>query len=103
MSTSLGERLLIPLLLTGIFAFLAFGFMFLVRGGSRRMKVVGVCSIFFILGTIYCMAWHEQLTALTGWDNTWIGLSVIIAASSIALCKFLLSRGVSSEVRGDDE
>jgi len=92
MSTSLGERLLIPLLLTGIFALLSFGFMFLAKGGTCRMKIIGVCSILFILGTIYCMAWHEQLAALTGWENAWIGMAVVVAAGTIGLCKFLLSR-----------
>ncbi len=92
MSLSLGERLFLPLLFTGIFALLSFGFMYLVRGGTRRMKVVGVCSILFILGTIYCMFWHEQLTALTGWENAWIGMAVVVAIGTIGLCKYLLSR-----------
>jgi hypothetical protein len=92
LSTSLGERLLVPLLITGIFAILSFGFMFLVRGGTGRMKVVGLCSILFILGTLYCMAWHEQLAAITGWENAWIGVAVLVAGGAMALGKTLLSR-----------
>jgi len=79
-------------LLTGIFALLSFGFMFLVGGGTRRMRVVGVCSLLFILGTTYCMFWHEQLTALTGWKNAWIGMVVVVAGGTIGLGKVRLSR-----------
>lgn len=92
MSLSLGERLFVPLLIAGIFALLSFGFMFGVRGASRRMKIVGLCSILFIVGTIYCMFWHEQLTAMTGWENAWIGASVLVAIGSVYLCKTLLAR-----------
>jgi hypothetical protein len=92
MSLSLGERLLVPLLIAGIFALLSFGFMFGVRGASRRMKSVGLCSTLFIVGTIYCMFWHEQLSAITGWENAWIGASALVATGSIYLCKTLLAR-----------
>lgn len=67
------------------------------------MKVVGVCSILFILGTIYCMFWHEQLTALTGWDNAWIGMAGVVAAGTIGLCRFLLSRQEKQRARPRDE
>jgi hypothetical protein len=92
MSSSLGERLLIPLLIAGIFALLSFGFMFLVGGGTQRMRTVGLCSLLFITGVLYCMAWHEQLTDLTGWDNAWIGMAGIVAAGTIGLCRVLLLR-----------
>ncbi len=100
MSLSLGERLFIPILIAGIFTLLSFGFMFGVKGASRRMKIVGLCSILSIVGTIYCMFWHEQLTAMTGWGNTWIGASVLVAIGSVYLCKTLLKR--QSKVRDSD-
>jgi hypothetical protein len=92
MSLSLGERLFIPLLIAGIFALLSFGFMFGVKGATPRLKAVGISSFFFITGTIYCMAWHEQLTALTGWENAWIGASGVVLVGSIVLCRALLAR-----------
>jgi cell division protein FtsW (lipid II flippase) len=102
LSASLGERLLVPVLITAIFAFLSFAFMFLVRGATRRMRVVGLCSILFILGTLYCMAWHEQLAAITGWENAWIGAAVLVAGGTIALGRALLSRQ-SQQDRSNDE
>jgi hypothetical protein len=82
----------VPLLITAIFALLSFGFMFSVRGGTRRMRIVGSCSILFVLGTLYCMAWHEQLAAATGWEDAWIGVAALIAGGVMALGKTLLSR-----------
>ena len=92
LSAGLGARLLVPLLITAIFGVLSFGFMFSVRGGTRRMRIVGSCSILFILGTLYCMAWHEQLAAVTGWKDAWIGVAALIAGGTMALGKTLLSR-----------
>lgn len=91
MALSLEERLFIPLLLAGIFALLSFGFIFQVKGGTRRMKIVAISSFFFILGTIYCMAWHDQLTAITGWKNAWICGTILVSIGAIGCgkCSYL--------------
>jgi hypothetical protein len=91
MSLSLQERLLIPALLTGIVALLSFGFTFMVGGGTRRVRVVGLCAMIFTAGTMYCMFWHEQLTVLFGWQHAWIGASVLVALGSAYLCRTLLA------------
>ncbi len=90
MSLSLQERLFVPAFLTAIVALLSFGFMFMVGGATRRTRVVGLCAMVFTAGTMYSMAWHEQLTALFGWQQAWMGASVLVAIGSIYLCRRLL-------------
>ena len=92
MSTSLGERLLIPILLTAIVAALSGAYTFFVGGGTRLVKTIGLSAMVFTAGVLYCMAWHEQLAALFGWQDAWIGASIIVAIGSIVLCKVLLAR-----------
>ena len=89
-SLSLSERLLVPPLLTGIFALLSFGWMFAVQGATRRVKFIALCSILFVLGTNYAMLWHEQLTALTKWKDAWVGASCLIAGGCIVLFRVLI-------------
>lgn len=92
MSPALEERLIFIPLVTGIFAFLSFGFMFLIGGGTRRVRILGLCATLFIAGTGYCMSWRKELASLLSWSDAWIGASILVAAASIALAKTLLSR-----------
>lgn len=91
-SPRLQERLLFIPLITGIFALLSFGFMTLVGGGTRRIKILGLCSTIFVLGTGYCMSWHKELTAVFGWKNAWIAASGLVALGAGWLYRWLLLR-----------
>jgi hypothetical protein len=92
MSPALEERLIFIPLVTGIFAFLSFGFMFFIGGGTRRVRILGLCATLFIAGTGYCMSWRKELASLFSWSDAWIGASILVAAASIVLAKTLLSR-----------
>ncbi|AFL89234.1 hypothetical protein Terro_3002 [Terriglobus roseus DSM 18391] len=98
MGLSLGERLFIPLLFAGIYSILAVGFMVSVGGRTPRLKIIARYSILLILGIMYCMSWHEQLSALTGWANAWIGAAIILTAVIFAGCKATLSRRTHHDV-----
>jgi hypothetical protein len=91
MSPTLEERLIFIPLVTGIFALLSFGFMFLVGGGTRRVRSLGLCSTLFIAGTGYCMSWRKELTTIIGWQHAWMGATVLVALGSAYLCKTLLA------------
>ena len=66
--------------------------MFGVRGATVRMKIVLRCSLLFMAGLLYAMAWHDKIAALTGWDNAWIAVVVAIAIACFLLCRRLLDR-----------
>lgn len=89
---SLLERLLVPALITGIFALLSGGFMVVAGGATQRMKIVLLGAVLFVGGMGYSMAWHDKLAALFGWDSAWIALSVVVAIACIYLCRRLLAR-----------
>lgn len=92
LSLSVSERLFVPALIGGIYALLSGGFMVTVKGATPRMRVVWRYSLFFILGTIYCMAWHDVLAFALHWNDAWILLASLLAAACIALCKRALER-----------
>jgi hypothetical protein len=52
---------------------------------ARRMKLVLCCSILFIAGTLYSVAFVDKLANVFGWDDAWIASSVLSAVGSIWL------------------
>jgi hypothetical protein len=83
------DKLGVPLLITAIFAFLSGGWTVLVGGATPRMKRVWICSVTFIFAVGEAMAWHKELTAITGAENAWIVLSAFFFAAAIWLYKIL--------------
>jgi hypothetical protein len=92
MNASLGERLIVPAVLAVLFSFMSRGFMGIVGGSTRRMRTVWLCSIGFIAGTLYCIAWQDKLANAFGWKDAWIGASVLLAVGGVYLCRILLAR-----------
>jgi hypothetical protein len=85
-----GERLIVPAVLGALFSFMSRGFMSIVGGSTRRMKTVWLCSIGFIFGALYCIAWQDKIAWLFGWVEAWKALVVAFAIGSIYLCRRLL-------------
>ena len=92
MSLSLGERLIVPALIGGIYALLSGGFMVTANGSTPRMRVVWRYSLFFVLGSLYSMAWHDVLSLTLHWNGAWLGVVGLLAAGSIALCRRALEK-----------
>ena len=89
---ALAQRLLFPVLIAGIFAFLSGGFMLAVGGGTRRMKIMLLGAVLFVAGMGYAMAWHDKLDAPLRWDDSWIALTILVAVACIYLSRTLLAR-----------
>jgi hypothetical protein len=68
-------------------------------GATSRMKPVLRCSILFVGGMVYSMAWHDVLANLfLGWEDAWIATSGFVAVGCIFLCRRLLAnRGSDTE------
>jgi hypothetical protein len=96
MNISLGERLIIPAAVTLLVALLSGGAMFSVGGATQRMKTVLRCMLLFTAGTLYCMAWHDVLATIFGWEDAWIVIVVGIAIGSTLLCRRLLAKRSNS-------
>lgn len=90
MHATLAERLFIPALLLLIFAALSGGFMFGVGGATARMKIVLRCTILFMAGLLYAMAWHDKIADLFGWGAAWIAVVIVVAIGCFFLCRRLL-------------
>src|ERR1700751_2938199 len=86
MNLSLSERLIVPIVLGGIYALLSGGWMISTRGGSLRIRIVWAYSVVFIVGSISCMAWHDVLTETLGWQGAWIGAMCILACLCVIFC-----------------
>lgn len=91
MHASVAERLIIPAVLLLIFALLSGGFMFGVGGATPRMKIILRCSLLFMAGLLYSMAWHDKINALFRWDSAWIAVVLAIAVGCVLLCRRLLN------------
>jgi hypothetical protein len=91
-NASLGERLIVPAALAALFSFMSMGFMVIVGGSTRRMRTVWLCSVGFITGTLYCIAWQDKLANTLAWKDAWIGASLLLAVGAVYLCRILLAR-----------
>src|SRR4051794_24297314 len=83
MDISLGERIVVPAVLAAIFALLSGGAMLTSGGATSRMKIVLRCSLLFVTGTLYCIAWHDKLASLLGWKDAWVGMAAVFAVGSV--------------------
>jgi hypothetical protein len=97
MNASLGERLIVPAVLAALFSLMSRGFMGIVGGSTSRMRTVWLCSVGFIIGTLYCIAWQDKLAAAVGWKDAWIGAAVLLAVGAVYLCRVLLTRLAKEE------
>jgi hypothetical protein len=100
MNVSLGERLFVPAALAALFSLMSRGFMGVVGGSTRRMRTVWLCSVAFITGSLYCIAWQDKLASLIGWKDAWIGASILLAMGSAYLCRTLLIRAAKVDDSG---
>jgi len=97
MSISLGERLIVPALLGGIYAFLSGGSMLAEKGATLRMRIIWRYSFVFILGTIYCMAWHDVMASVLRWHGAWFVATGLLASMCIVLSRRALEKLRSEE------
>jgi hypothetical protein len=94
---SLGERLIIPAVLTILFALLSLGAMFGTGGDARRMKIVLRCAIVFVVGMTYSMAWHDVLARVFRWEQAWIATTILSGVVGVLLGRRWFAKGA-----GDD-
>ncbi len=93
MSLSVGERLIVPAALTGLFALLSGGFMAGVGGATTRMRSVFLCSVLFVASMLYSIMWQDKIALLLfGWDEAWIATCLVAAVGCVLLCRKLLAR-----------
>lgn len=97
MNASLGERLIVPIVLAALFSLMSRGFMGIVGGSTRRMKTVWLYSVAFITGTLYCIAWQDKLASVFGWKDAWIGASILLAIGTVYLCRISLARAAKED------
>jgi hypothetical protein len=92
MSISVGERLIVPALPGGIYALLSGGSMLAAEGATPRMRIVWRYSFFFILGTGYCMAWHDVMASVLRWNGAWLVAVGLLTSVCIVLCRRALEK-----------
>ena len=100
MSISLGERLIVPTIFGGIYAVLSGGFMLAAKGTTSRMRIVWRYSFVFILGTLYCIAWHDVIASVVRWDSAWLVAAGLLASVCIAFCRRAIEKLSSEESSG---
>ena len=103
MNASLGERLIIPAILAVLFSLMSRGFMGAVGGSTRRMRTVWLCSVVFITGTLYCIAWQDKLASVCGSKDAWVFVAVLLAIFAILVCRKLLQRQVAIDNEQDSD
>jgi hypothetical protein len=98
MGPGLTDSLLMPLLFTGMFAFLSGGWTFAVGGGTRRIRRVWFSSVIFMFLSCEAMAWHKEIAQVTGFENAWKFLIVIFFVASVTFYFYLRKRAPRSEI-----
>ncbi len=98
MDPGLTDGLLMPLLFTGMFAFLSGGWTFVVGGGTPKIRRVWFSSVIFIFLSCEAMAWHKAIAQVTGFENAWKFLIVIFFVASIAFYLYLRKRATRGEI-----
>ncbi len=82
------EKLLVPLALVLVYVILSGGFMFGVRGGTTRMRVVLRAATLFVAAMVYSMAWHAELGAWLGFSKAWILTTIMGAIGAVIFANY---------------
>jgi hypothetical protein len=56
------------------------------------MKIVWRCVLLFVIGGLYCIAWHDKLASLLVWKDAWVGLATVFAVGSVDRGRELLRK-----------